>query len=222
MKYQLKFIAAATLLVAGTAFAQSAGTWMGRVGVTTIAPQVNSGFMTAPDFAAGTKTDVGKASSLGGGISYMYTDNVSIDVPLALPLKHKIIGDGALKGAGEIGEIQALPMTVFLQYRFMDANSTVRPYVGLGATYAYFFNPSGSGKLTAVSNPGGPPTTFTVDSKFIVTPQIGVSVAINKMWFLDMFYSKSKLNTRTTLSTGQTIDADIDPASYGIAVGYTF
>ena len=102
------------LVVIPTAHAQSAGTWLGRLGMTTIAPQVTSGVMTAPSFE-GTKSDVSSASQVSGGVTYMYTDNISIDVPLALPFTHKLYGAGALAGAGQIGEVQALPMTVFLQ-----------------------------------------------------------------------------------------------------------
>jgi outer membrane protein len=207
--------------LAGVANAQSAGSWMARAGVTTIAPQVTSGDLSAPSFA-GTKTDVGSATQLGGGISYMLTNNVSVDVPLALPFKHKLYGAGAIAGVGQIGEVQALPITVFLQYRFMEANSKFRPYVGLGATYAKFFNEQGSGTLTALTNPGGPPTKLKVDSKFTVTPQVGATVAFDEKWFFDIFYSKSKLTTKNTLSTGQTLDIALDPVSYGIAVGYKF
>ncbi|MGI9132629.1 MAG: OmpW/AlkL family protein [Rhodoferax sp.] len=223
MKTQLKFLALAAALATTTgAGAQTAGTWMVRAGLMTLAPQVNSGFLSKPDFYEGSKVDVRAATQVGGGISYMYTDNISVDVPFALPFKHKIVGAGAIKGEGDIGEVQALPATVFLQYRFLESTSAVRPYVGLGATYAYFFNPQGSGRLTATLNPGGPPSSFTVDSKFIVTPQIGATFAVNDKWFVDVFYSKSKLNTRTTFADGHTIDADLDPISYGIAVGTKF
>jgi outer membrane protein len=113
-------------------------------------------------------------------------------------------------------------MTLFLQYRFLEANAKFRPYVGLGATYAYFFNEQGSGVLTALTNPGGAPTKLSVDSKFILTPEIGATLALDGQWFVDVFYSKARLKTRTTLSTGQTVDAALDPASYGIAIGYKF
>jgi outer membrane protein len=177
--------------------------------------------MTAPSFK-GTKTDVSSASQVSGGITYMLTDNISIDVPLALPFTHKLDGAGALAGAGQIGEVQALPMTVFLQYRLMEANSQFRPYVGLGATYAYFFNEKGGAALTAMTNPGGPATTLKVDSKFAFTGQLGLTYAINDKLFVDVFYSKTMLQTRNTFSTGQTLDITLDPASYGITIGTKF
>jgi outer membrane protein len=223
MKKQMKLLAVAVAaLAASSSFAQTAGTWMVRAGATTIAPQVNSGFLTAPDFLGGTKADVGSDTQLSGGVTYMLTDNVSVDVPLALPFKHKLYGDAALAGAGQVGEVQALPFVVFLQYRFLEASAKFRPYVGLGATYAYFFNESGSGKLTAATNPGGSPTKITVDSKFALTAQLGATVALNEKWFVDVFYAKSKLTTTTHFSTGQTMDIALDPVSYGVTVGYKF
>lgn len=228
MKTQVKFlaVACAAALMAGSVCAQTAGTWMVRAGVTKLAPSVNSGCLSAPDFGDGpagcTKSDISADTQLSGGITYMYTDNWSIDVPVALPFKHRIIGAGSMAGAGDLGTVQALPATMFVQYRFLDANAKFRPYVGLGATYAYFFNEEGSGRLTATTNPGGPPTKLTVDSKFILTPQIGATLAIGDKWFVDVFYSKSKLSTTTHMSTGQHMDVDLDPAAYGIAVGYKF
>jgi outer membrane protein len=228
MKYQVKFltVAVAAMLTAGGVCAQTAGTWMVRAGVTQLAPSVNSSCLSAPDFGDGptgcTKSDVGADTQLSGGITYMYTDHWSVDVPLALPFKHRIIGAGSMAGSGDLGTVQALPVTLFLQYRFLEANAKFRPYVGLGVTYAYFFNEEGSGRLTATTNPGGPPTQLNVDAKFILTPQIGATLALNEKWFIDVFYTKSKLSTTTHMSTGQHMDMDLDPAAYGIAVGYKF
>lgn len=228
MKYQLKFIAvAAAALMAGSVCAQSAGTWMVRGGATTVAPVGPSENLSAPSLyipgtSTGSQTTSASSTRLAGGITYMLTNNVSLDLPLALPFHHKLSGAGAIEGVGQLGEVQALPMTLFVQYRFLEANAKFRPYVGLGATYAYFFNEQGSGVLTALTNPGGAPTKLSVDSKFILTPEIGATLALDSQWFLDVFYSKARLKTKTTLSTGQTVDAALDPASYGIAIGYKF
>lgn len=228
MKHQMKFLAVAALamMAAGSVCAQTAGSWMVRAGAAKIAPDVTSGCLSAPDFGDGpagcTKSDVGASTQLAGGVTYMYTDNISVDVPLALPFKHDIIGAGSMAGAGNLGTVQALPMTIFLQYRFLDATSKFRPYIGLGGTYAYFYNAEGSGRLTATTNPGGPPTQLSVDSKFILTPQIGATLALSDQWFLDVSYSKSKLSTTTHMSTGQSMDVDLDPASYSLSVGYKF
>ena len=222
MKTSLKFIAVAVLITTSWGVnAQSAGTRMVRFGATQIAPQVNSGNMTAPSFA-NTKTDVGSDSQPSGGLTYMYTDNISFDLPFAVPFTHKLYGAGALEGAGQLGSVKALPFTVFGQYRFNEATSVLRPYVGLGLTYAYFFDERGSGALTATTNPGGTATRLSIDSKFALSPQLGFSYVLNEKWTMDASFSKTYLKTRTTFSTGQTIDTTLNPNTYSLGLGMKF
>jgi outer membrane protein len=222
MHTPLKLLAAALLLATGlSANAQYAGTWIGRLGATQISPQVKSGDMTAPSFA-GTKTDVGANSQLSGGLTYMYTNHIAFDLPFALPFKHKLYGAGALSGAGQIGETKALPFTLFAQYRLNEPTAALRPYAGLGLTYAYFYDETGNGTLTALTNPGGPATRLGIESKFALTPQIGFSYALNNKWLLDASFSKSLLKTRTSLSTGQTIDTTLNPNILSLSLGMKF
>lgn len=210
------------LAAAGLAQAQSAGSWMVRAGATQISPQVSSGDLTAPSFA-GTKVDVLSDTQLSGGITYMVTNHWAVDVPLALPFKHDTVGAGAIAGVGKIGEVKALPITVFAQYRFMEADAKVRPYVGLGLTYAKFFKARGTAALTGLTG-GTPanPTLLSAESKFGLTPQIGVNIALNDRWFVDLAYYKTFVKTRNTLSTGQHIDVKLNPNTFTLGVGYRF
>jgi len=223
MKNTAKFLLIPAILAcAAAAQAQTAGTWMVRAGGTTITPNVSSGDLTAPSLA-GTKSSINSSTRFSGGITYMVDDNFSIDVPLAVPFQHDISGDGAIAGVGKIADVKALPATVLAQWRFMDANSAFRPYVGLGITYAAFYAARSTSTLTAISG-GTPsnPTTLSIDSKWAASVQLGVSLAIDKNWFVDANYTYTPLSTRTTLSSGQTLDAKIDPSSVSLAIGYKF
>jgi outer membrane protein len=153
----------------------------------------------------------------------MYTDHLALDLPLALPFKHELTGDGAIAGVGKIGEVKALPMSVFAQYRFGEANAQFRPYVGAGPTYARFFKERSTATLSALTG-GTPanPTTLSVKSKLALTLQAGMSVALNDKWFVDAMVAKTFLKTRTTLSTGQTLDITLDPVTVSVAVGMRF
>lgn len=220
IKHEIKWIAAAVALtLSGAASAQTAGTWMGRVGFSTITPQVTSGDLTAPSFA-GTKSDVLSATQLSGGISYMLTDSVALDLPLSLPFKHDIVGDGAIKGVGKLGDVQALPVTLFVQYRFMAPTNNLRPYVGIGPTYAKFYKAKGTAVLSGLT--GGNPTSLSIESKMTYSVQLGATYAVNNKWFVDAMVAKTPLKNRTTLSTGQTIDVQQDPMCFGVQVGYKF
>ena len=120
MKLSSSWILAAGLLAAGAAQAQTTGTWMLRGGFTRISPDVDSGNLSAPSIP-GTKVDVGSSTRLSGGVSYMLTPNVSLDLPLALPFTQDITGDGAIAGAGKIGDIRSLPITLLDLVKPLDA-----------------------------------------------------------------------------------------------------
>jgi outer membrane protein len=219
-------VAAAACTVIGlgsnAAQAQVAGSVLVRAGVTSIQPHTSSGNLSAPSLA-GTQIDVGSANQLSGGITYMVSDNMAIDIPLALPFKHEVKGAGAIAGTGKIAEVQALPMTLLAQYRFGTASTALRPYVGGGLTYAKFFKERTNAAMTSLTG-GTPanPTTMKVDSKLATTLQMGVSLALDTRWSVDASYTKTLLKTTATLSTGQTIDMKLDPSSLGLGLGCRF
>ena len=212
---------AAAMSAAAAASAQSAGSWMVKAGINQITPKVDSGNVSAPALP-GTKVDVGSDTQPILNIDYMLTDNISAELDLGLPYKHELTGAGAIQGTGKLGTAEVLPPTVFIQYRFFNPTSVVRPYAGLGLTYAYFQKETGSGELTAVLNTGGPATTFQLKNKFAASFQLGATVAINARWFADVAVVKTLLKTRATYSTGQTQDVKLDPLAIGVGVGYRF
>ncbi len=223
MKTNFKLSLVALALVAGSAAqAQSAGTWMARVGAIGLYPQVSSGDLSPPAFP-NTQTDVSSDWTLGGGVTYMITDNWSVDVPLALPFTHTLTGAGAIAGVGTIGTTKALPITMWGQYRFGEAKSTFRPYLGAGLTYAYFYDENATSTLNALSG-GTPsnPTTFSIQSKWAFGVQAGATYAFNERWFLDGMVGYTWLKNTTTLSTGQTQPMTLNPVSVAISIGYKF
>jgi outer membrane protein len=215
-------LAASFIALAGGAQAQAAGDLTLRAGATTITPHTSSGDLSAPSLA-GTKVAVGSASQLSGGITWMYSDAFGIDLPLALPFKHELTGDGAIAGVGKIGTVKALPITLLGQYRFLGAKAAARPYLGAGLTYARFFDTESTAALTALTG-GSPssPTTLSVKSKLAPTAELGVGVALGGAWSLDLSYTKTLLKTRATLSTGQTIDIKLDPSSVSLGLAFRY
>ncbi|MEW6759396.1 MAG: OmpW family outer membrane protein [Pseudomonadota bacterium] len=213
---------AAALACASTASAQSAGQITAKFGLNQLTPKVESGDISAPALP-GSKGDVDSDIQPVLVLAYGLTDNISLETALGTPYKHKIYGAGAIAGTGELGTVEALPATLFAQYRFGAPNSTFRPFVGLGATYAYFMKERGSAKMTAVTNPGrGVPTTFSIDNKFTYTVQAGMAVNFNEKWFADVTVNKARLRTDVHFSTGQTQHMKLDPVSVILAVGYKF
>jgi outer membrane protein len=214
-------LAVALCATGGVASAQSAGSWLFKAGINNISPQVKSGDLSAPSLP-GTKVDVEAATSLILTATYMYTDNLSVEFLAGLPYKHDVVGDGAIKGVGKLGSVKQVSPTVMGQYRFGTATSALRPYVGLGLTYAYFYGEEGSGTLTSLTNPGGTPTRMSASAEFGVSAQLGLSFRINERWSVDGSVIKTYIKNENTLSTGQKVETKLDPLSTNVSLVYRF
>lgn len=223
MKSSIKHLGlAAAMAVAGSAAAQSAGQWTVMVGLSKSTPKVDSRDISAPTLP-GSKVDVGSDTQPAIAATYGYTDNLSVQAGLGWPYKHELSGAGAIAGAGKLGSFKALLPTVFGQYRFFEPKAMVRPYVGLGLTYAHFFDATGSSQLTSVTNIGSTtPTAFKVDDKFALSGQIGLAVSFSDRWFADLSFTKTKLKTEVKFSSGQHQDIRLDPVTVGLGIGYKF
>ena len=214
---------AAALVAAASAlpvFAQQAGTWSLSAGVTRIKPSVDSDSLTGniPNVRVGVSND----TRLTGAVNYMVTDHLNLHLPLGLGFRHDVTGDGVLAGFGKVAETKALPVTLIGQYRFFEANAQFRPYLGAGLSYVRFYKEKGSALLTALTNPGGPPTGVSFKSKLAPSFQIGGVYKLTEKWFVEGSYTKTLLKTRGTLSTGQTIDVVLDPNCFTVQLGYKF
>jgi len=215
-------VAAGALAVAAGASAQAQGQWTVSVGANQINPKVESGAISAPALP-NSLGDVSKDTQPVLTINYALTDNIAFETAIGTPYKHKLYGAGAIAGTGQLGTVEALPPTVFAQYRFFEPNAMIRPFVGLGLTYAAFMKETGSGKMTALTNPGaGVATTFSIDNKWTYSGQIGAMVNINEKWVATAALLKTRLRTDVHFSSGQHEHMKLDPNSVMLTVGYKF
>ncbi len=212
---------AAAMAVTSAASAQSAGQWTAKLGVGEITPVVTSGDLSAPALPH-TKAAVGSDVEPIFNIGYGLTDHVSAELDLGFPYKHTLYGAGSVSGTGKLGTVKALPPTALIQYRFNAPNAMFRPYVGIGATYAYFTKATGTGQLTAILQPGGAPVSFKIDNKLAATAQVGLVVNMTERWFADFSFLKTVLKTHVHYSSGQVQEMTLNPKTMSMGIGYKF
>jgi outer membrane protein len=226
--FNLAAAIAAALLAGAATTAQAQSSWLSPegwsagIGATRISPNVDSGTLTAPS-SPGTQVDIGANTQPTVWVTRMLDDHWSLELPIAPGFKHEITGAGSIAGVGRIGSVKALPITLFAQYRFLDAAARVRPYAMVGATYAKFYGARGSATLNALNplNPAGG-TGLSVDSKLALSVGVGATIPITGKWFADVQYAHSFLKTTAHLSTGQTISTKLDPDAIRAGVGMKF
>ena len=108
-----------------------------------------------------------------------------------------------------------------MQYRFGQANASLRSYIGAGPTYAKFFGERGTATLTALTNPGGPGTQLSVDSKLAATVQAGLALKFSDQWFMDDGVQNLSQDPHASIDWSD-LDAKLNPTTVSIGIGSKF
>lgn len=147
---------------------------------------------------------------------------------LAAPLKVEVKGDGA----GSINDkalinLKLLPPTAVLGKYFGNKDSRIRPFVGVGASYAIFFDARATETLNRYqggANAGD--TSVSIKNVFGVGPFLGVKAQLDDDWHLSFSIGKLRYKTEATLVTRNTtitndseILRDYPPEVYNAILG---
>jgi len=125
---------------------------------------------------------------------------------LATPLKVEVYGQGSSGLNGQkIIETKFLPPIVVLGKYFGSKDSTVRPFVGFGASYGIFFDVKATDFLNRYeggSSAGD--TTVNLKNTMGVGPFLGLKVEMADSWHVSLNVGKLKYKTEATLTTNNT------------------
>ena len=210
-------IAAALFSAAGVANAHQAGDFIVRAGVVTVAPDESS------DNVLGIgEFDINNNTQLGLNFGYMLTDNIGVELLAATPFSH----DVKLPTLGKIADTKHLPPTLVAQYYFGNAESKLRPYVGVGVNYTNFFDNEFTNDV------GGKLSDLSLSNSWGWAAQVGLDYQINDNWLVNasVWYAKISTDVKFNYHYGTsnsevaavTIETDIDPWVYMVSIGYTF
>lgn len=206
-------VMAAAMTMSVNAWALGAGDWFGRVGASMVDPDCSSG--PVPGFA-GSGVEVDEDTKPSFTVGYMMTDSLGVEVLAALPFQHAILCTGTIAGLGEVAETKHLPPTVSLQYYFMP-RASIRPYIGAGVNYTYFFDEEAKGALAG--------HTVDLDDSWGLAGQVGVDIDIPNNWFVNLDGRYIDIDTEATISgptVNGAVDVEIDPWVFTLALGRRF
>ena len=160
---------------------------------------------------ARTQLDGDGAGTLSA--SYYINDNIAVEAWGAADKFSHRVRDGE---GQKLGSVDAQPYAVSGQYHFRQADSTVRPFVGLGYYEQNFDNetaePSGAlaGQRIGVETAKGAMATA------------GVDVNINPTWFARADVRYLQGDSVVKLDGVKAGEAELDPVILGVGVGARF
>ena len=232
MKFSKTLVSSAAIalaaLTSSSAMAVQQGDWLVRTRIINIDPNVSSGEITdmaGTPLAPPSGIDVDSAVTLDIDITYMFTNNIGVELLLDLSSKHDITATGNIGAAipGKIAEVTTLPPALIAQYHFMPQNN-IRPYAGAGINYTFFLSESTTNELT--NGLGATSTGLKVDDSFGFVLQAGVDFDINQNWYWNLDAKYLFLNTTATISAdgadAAKVEFDLDPLVLGIGIGTRF
>lgn len=207
-------------LVASTSLpllAYEAGDFIVKAGPISVMPSDNNA-NTSPVTSLLTSTedsselDVNSNNQLGITLTYMTTDNIGVELLAATPFEHTAeIKGGALDGT-DIVKTRQLPPTLSAQYYFLDSESPLQIYAGLGLNYTIFFDEEDSQDLgiRGLKNSWG------------IAYSTGFDYQLDEKWSVMGTVWKIDIDTEVEGSAADGLEVEIDPTVVMLGAGYQF
>ena len=213
MAKKLCLVVALMLLVL-PAVSQAQDNWIFRVRGISISPNDSSSEI----LDTGTEVTVDSKTTFEVDLTYMFSDNVGLEV-IAATARHDLATAGGALGGADAGSVKVLPPTVTLQYFF--GSDTIRPYIGAGVNFTYFYSYDLSEDLAGLGI-----TDVEFSSSFGFAGNVGIDFSLGGSWLLNLDAKYIMISTDADLKVGsdtlESIDVDVDPWVLGVGIGYRF
>nr|WP_190314865.1 outer membrane protein OmpW [Pantoea sp. M_9] len=193
------------------ALAHQAGDFFMRAGTATVRPTEGSdNVLNMGEFSVDNNTQLGLT------FTWMATDHIGIELLAATPFRHKV----GLGPTGNLATVRQLPPTLMAQYYFLDSNSAVRPYAGVGINYTTFFDAT----LNQTAR-DAQLSDLSVKDSWGIAGQVGLDYQINRDWMLNASLWYMDIDTEVKFrhqGVEQNINTRIDPFVFFFGAGYRF
>lgn len=145
----------------------------------------------------------------GASISYMMTDNMSVNLLAATPFEHDI--EASQFGGSNVGSTKHLPPTVTVSWFPLSGQGfAFKPYVGAGVNYTTFWD-----EEIALGD-------LNLDDSVGLAAQVGVDVPLAENWSVGAAAYYADIEADAELDGNPIGTVEIDPMIYRLHVGYSF
>ncbi|WP_052162522.1 OmpW family protein [Aquabacterium sp. NJ1] len=195
----------------------------------------------------GLQMEVQPKSTLLFSIERAFNDHWGVELVLGVPPKHDVklrINDASKLAPAGYGALSSIPTasyglfattnnqvvatvkevapTVFFNYKFGEATSALRPYVGVGVNYTHF---KADATQTGTNFYTDGPVKIELTDSFGLAFQTGVNYKFDKNWLLSAGWSTAAVKNNMTISTNtsrQTASYRFHPSVFSLMVGYSY
>ncbi|MGX7004676.1 OmpW/AlkL family protein [Caballeronia sp. KNU42] len=231
---------AAFACMSGAAHAQSANTFFVTGGWFHFAPLSSSGPLKETSVGGSpvgidipnSGASLSNADTAGFTAGYFVTDHIAGEFVLGIPPSFDLKGEKSYSQYGTLGSAKQWSPTLLLKYYFMQPQSKIRPYVGIGVTHVSFTD----AKITNTdfeTNVLHGPTDVSTDSSWAPVFNAGLTYAFTDHWFAGFsisfipLHATAKLTTQAQTPVGQlTVNSEaklkLNPIVTYLNVGYRF
>jgi outer membrane protein len=146
-------------------------------------------------------------------ISYFLTKNIALELMCCVG-NTDIHAAGSVSSLGQAGSTWFFPPSVTLQYHF-DGFGALKPYVGVGGGYVWFFDESTKAGWSHLKLKSAPDAVV----------QVGADYHLMGNWFANVDFKYMVLGTDWSVNHSGTAlsgHVDIDPIIVGAGIGYRF
>jgi len=225
----LSLIVTGTLLATSSAFAQ----YTVQVGYADVDPGASASASSGPYIPANTTSLSVKAQqTLFFSIAYDITPQWDLQLALGYPPTHdvklRLINPAnvppsvAAKEGQLIGTVRQIAPTVFANYKFGEASSKLRPFVGIGVNYTMFDQAESTALFNQLS--GGVTNNKLTDS-WGLAAQVGATYKVGGPWSVSGTWSTADVKstlTNNTYGIERKTDIKFNPSVFILSVGYSF
>ena len=209
--------------------------WSGthvRAGFAHLNPDTGSGTSFAhvpPAPLAGVGVDISKETLLFFSLAKDISPQLEIELAAGLPPTSDIAVRVAPSAPGVLGQfdgrvlaqVRQVAPNLYLNYKFGDAQSAWRPFVGLGLNYTRLSARSAS----AIGSNIGSLVHLHIGSSWGLAAQAGMSYKINDKWSAQASVATFRVKSRMTIHVGgieRGITLRMNPVAAAAGLSYSF